>query len=243
MKKVLLGLLALSAVSMAAAPNLGDDPTAGTNVFQNLQEGAISITGTLTSKVPVVKYVVFASEDNGVTKEDTLMLKDFILATDSTSGFISANPKVYVKRVVGAAGAEDYAELEIGDDVSFKYEADSFYSDVNNKGWIAAGGEVKSIHALSLLSKDTLQDAINLTGVPGVVVTTTGTIATTNAAAMYKVGMQLHFRSPVSGELEVAHMTSTSTVPAFTAPTMTKFDNAFAGGKAITNAKILVKVD
>lgn len=40
MKKVLLGLLALSAAAMAAAPNLGATPTAETNVFKTGQTGA-----------------------------------------------------------------------------------------------------------------------------------------------------------------------------------------------------------
>ena len=121
MKKVLLGLLALSAVSMAAAPNLGADATAETNIFQSGQEGGISVTGTvITSDIPVVKYVVYASDDEGTTKEDTLMLSDFLLSQNAdVVGYTTLNPKVYVKRVTGETGKEAYVDLKKEDVVKF----------------------------------------------------------------------------------------------------------------------------
>ena len=117
MKKVLLGLLALSAVTMAKPSDLTQSPAVGGTVFEATQEGAIGMSGALTSTIPKVKYVVYASKDNGATKEDVLQLTDFILSQDAAKGgFIGANPKVYVKRVVGGT----YGELDTAENVEFK---------------------------------------------------------------------------------------------------------------------------
>lgn len=103
MKKVLLGLLAMSAVSMAAATDLTKPAQAGTDVFQGVQEGSISVTGKLTSDVPLVKYVIFASSDNGTTMNSTLDLQDFVVTSNGSAkgGFVGTNPDVFVKRLNG----------------------------------------------------------------------------------------------------------------------------------------------
>ena len=243
MKKVLLGLLALSAVSMAVAPNLGDAATAGTNVFQTGQEGAISITGKITSTIPVVKYVVYASDDNGTTKEDTLILKDFIVSQDdSTAGFTGTNPKMYVKRVGGTTGAETYEALEAGDDVKFKLEVDSFYTGVVPV-WTGTGGKIM-IEPTGLLSKATLEEIIAASGNSTLMVSSAGSIADSTEAKHYRGKQLIQFDVIANGEIETKNL-------AQFAPASSTLDSAdlaavergFAGGKAISNAKILVKVD
>ena len=241
MKKVLLGLLALSAVSMAVAPNLGDAATAGTNVFQTGQEGAISITGKITSEVPVVKYVVYASTDGTANKEDTLALKDFVLSQDaSKAGFQGTNPKVYVKRVGGTAGAETYEDLIAGDDVKFKVTNPDLPNHPGFNVWAAAGGTL-SFGATQMLAKTTLQSIVDT--IPGTTIDAHGNIQ--KDTKIYLAPKLISFVMNTNGIIEtVDPADSNFGGPESMNPTdIATVEVAFAGGKAISNAKILVKVD
>ncbi len=238
MKKVLLGLLALSAVSMAAAPNYGSAATPNTNVFQTGQNGEISLAGKLTSEVPVVKYVVFGSVD-GTTAEDTLMLKDFILTQDSNSGgFQATNPKVYVKRVNGAN--DGFIDLESGDEVAFNVLVDSAYTSANNAGaWIKAVGSNNAMESTSLISKTVLEP---LAAALGLTVSEYGTIVSTDGATTYNSSKYPVFKVESNGVLVVENCAENRT-STLTAAQTAAVETAFAGGKAISNAKIIVKVD
>ncbi len=160
MKKILLGLAAMSAVSFAAVPNYGATATAGTNVFQTGQNGKIAVTGALTSTIPVVKYVVFASTD-GTTADDTLALTTFTLSTDSVKNvFEDVNPKVYVKRVNGDGNG--FTNLLLSDVVEFSLERDGYMGEaaVFQNNWVQAGGKLQ-ILPLMMLSDARIQEIAN----------------------------------------------------------------------------------
>lgn len=213
MKKVLLGLLALS---------------------------AISITGKITSDVPVVKYVVYASPDGTADKSDTLALNDFILSqTASKAGFGKTNPKIYVKRVTGASGAEAYINLESGDDVKFKIQGDAFYTALNSKAWIG-NGQSAILSPTALLSKSTLEEIITATKI-GFTVNEHGDIM--KDVKKYRPMKVVNLQSQANGEFELTSPDATYFGDQITVAEITAIETAFTGGKAISNAKILVKVD
>ena len=151
MKKVLLGLLALSAVTMAKPSDLTQSPAVGGTVFEATQEGAIGMSGALTSTIPKVKYVVYASKDNGATKEDVLQLADWVISQDITkAGFVGANPKVYVKRVVGGT----YGELDPAEIVEFKINHKDYTTFLDN--W----GDQAAFHTYTGISKVEMEKII-----------------------------------------------------------------------------------
>lgn len=159
MKKVLLGLLAMSAVSMAAVTDVTKPAVGGTDVFQTGQEGVIPVVGKLTSTVPVVKYVVFASEDNGVTMLDTLNLKDFIMSSEASvdGGFVAENPKVFVKRLNG----NTVEELKDTDNVQFNFIAGKLAAELNgytNNEFILDPGVTSTPRSVALWAESTKTD-------------------------------------------------------------------------------------
>ena len=105
MKKILIGLAAVSIMSFAAAPTLTSDPTENTTVFQTEQLGEIAVKGNLSSQVPEVKYVVYASTTGQYDPDgDTIKLPPFIISNSvvdaSKVGFAGeTTPTVYVKKV------------------------------------------------------------------------------------------------------------------------------------------------
>ncbi len=142
MKKTLIGLLILlSAVSMAAVLDLTQDPILGTNIFTNNQYGEISITGTIKSEVPQIKYVVYAGNSESEV-QDVLILPLFIIQTDKTQsnlGFLELSPKIFVRRI---SENNQIIPLEKEDKVLFKLEVDNYYSDINSQPWIKKGEEI-----------------------------------------------------------------------------------------------------
>lgn len=247
MKKVLLGLLALSAVSMAAAPNLGAAATAGTNVFETGQQGAITVTGRISSDIPVIKYVVYASTDGTASPEENLVLPEFTLTKDvNTAGFAAASQNIYVKRVNGT----NYANLEPGDDVEFKLQVDPSYSAVNNGNWITLNNRVE-IQPTALLSRATLGDALNAikdlaAAGQSPIVTNEGLIAynTTGKFPAYLIPKSIEFSQKNRGVLEVKSVDRTilTNFDQFGDAQYNALNTFFASGKDISNAKVLVRV-
>ena len=162
MKKVLLGLLALSAVTMAKPSDLTQAPAAGGTVFEATQEGAIGMTGSLISTIPTVKYVIYASADNGTTKEDVLQLTDFIISEDVTkTGFVGVNPKVYVKRVVSTGSGETYGELDSAEIVEYKirlFDYNDAYSwkNISSNTFIRPTNLVKKVDLEGIIAKNSI---------------------------------------------------------------------------------------
>ena len=162
MKKVLLGLLALSAVSMAATITGTETATAGTNVWDSSQtHGEIQIKGTIVAEVPVVKYAVYA----GDTKESELVLPD-LLINKNTAGeakglFVSTPEKIFVKKIDSTGAFQDLEATEI---VSFKTNIES--GDVNyesNTKWTASTDAIprlRPINGISTLGKAGVEQMI-----------------------------------------------------------------------------------
>ncbi len=105
MKKILFGLAAMSTLAFSAGPVLTDSPVTGTNVFQPgiNQTGKITVNGSFTTTVPVVKYVVYASTSDtydGTSESTTLELPAFILSDNALSNEFESGdiPKIYVKK-------------------------------------------------------------------------------------------------------------------------------------------------
>ena len=104
MKKILMGLIGISTISLAAL-DLGAEPTEATNIFQTGQTGRMLVKGTVSSEIPIIKYAVFASANGTIDDtEDVLTLPDMVLSFNSSKNILEGTPKkIYVKRVVGGA--------------------------------------------------------------------------------------------------------------------------------------------
>ncbi|WP_407536460.1 hypothetical protein [Cetobacterium somerae] len=138
MKKVLLGLLALSAVSMAAPitnATMNAEGVNETSVFNQGDKGIVKVEGSMVSKVPVLKYVIYAGNAEGTIMEDELVLPDFILSNKiAEAGFDRTVVKnnVYVKKIIanGATEADTptFGEFEEFETVKFTLKFDSYFS-------------------------------------------------------------------------------------------------------------------
>ncbi len=249
MKKILLGLLAMSAVSFAAQVNLGATATDGTNVFQTLQQGAISLSGKVTSDVPVIKYVVYASSDNGATKEDVVQLTDFVINHDtSLAGFKDVNPKVYVKRVTGTTGAEVAEDLNPTDVINFKISLDPSQPTRLSSGWLATSASY-SISPLLLLAKadvEAVRDGANAKlGGTDIRIEDKENVKqglfTVSDVGYYGGGKLVKFTVTESGILEITNGDVSEV--SLRKNQLEAINEQFAGGKNIpANTKILVKL-
>lgn len=249
MKKVLLGLLALSAVSMAAATDLTKPATGGADVFQTGQEGAISITGTVTSDIPTVKYVVFASA-NGTDMEDTLTLPQFTMSeNEATAGFKGGFPlqKVFVKRVSNANKAIDLADT---DRVSMKVSGDPFFTNISG-GYamkyieIDTPGEKFSMLPTAGLSKTKMEEIIENNPIlkGNFAPDTRGVFYKKSTASGYYAGSKsLLFSAESKGVVKVGEVSSTLD-ERVTLEERQAINNGFAGGVSYSpDFKLNIKV-
>lgn len=240
MKKVLFGLLAMSAVAMSAQVNLGNAAATGTNIFEGGQEGVINIVGTLTSTLPPVKYVIFASSDSGTTMDDTLQLTDFVVATNGStaqSGFKGTNPKVYVKKIVGGAATN----LDVGTVVQYKFSGGS-KPDLGFSNLLSNNGREFSVVPTALLSTTQLNSVITrsqvttgLTADGGYIKDASSNVFVPKDAIFYKMDTD-------------GSMTFTSKVATFTGQRLSESDsqklvNSFANGESFSDAKVKVKIN
>ena len=99
MKNFLFGLALSSIPLMAAKVDSTQLPKDETSVF--LTKGKVNVKITLSTDVPTVRYVVFASSDGTLTNAtDTLELPTFYIEFDKNSvPFYSDPNKIYVKKV------------------------------------------------------------------------------------------------------------------------------------------------
>ncbi len=232
MKKLLLGLLALSAVSMAAPVNLETAPAAGTNIFETGTTGAIAITGRVTSSVPVVKYVVYASDDNGATKLDTLALKPLILGYNGEkgTGFDGLNPKVYVKRVVGEVGGKTVENLGAADVVSFRLD----HKDSPKRGNYVNNG---TYYSTQMLLYAQLEEIVTSIADPTIKVV--GDLINIGDK-VFTGGSILRFNGTTNGEIVI---TSERLDTEATAEGNNKVLAGFAGGKEMIDKILSIKIN
>lgn len=140
MKKILFGLVAMSMMTYAAAPTLTNPATENTNVFQTGQSGQIAVKGNLSSNVPQIKYVVYASLDGTYDATSGEVWELPTWTTEAFEGYIAPSystelgfggqpvPKLYVKRVNGA----DNGTIELtSETVSYKLLLDPAFGFTN----------------------------------------------------------------------------------------------------------------
>ncbi len=105
MKKILLGLLALSSISLAANVDLRVAPADNTNLFQAGGTGKIDVKATFVTPDTTIRYVIFANTAESLQgAEDVLVLSDFVMeatagAVSPNAGFSDTNPTLYVRRL------------------------------------------------------------------------------------------------------------------------------------------------
>lgn len=239
MKKVLLGLLATSAVSMAAPTDLTQTPGSEKTVFDATQEGAIGISGSLTSTLPPVKYVVYASADNRATKEDVLALPDFILSQDENkAGFAGVVPKVYVERIAGGVGAETYAGLEPSEIVKYGISIPD-YTALASLGQPSQGTYM--ISSTALISKKGLEEMIKSdSALTGYTIKSDGRFKSPNGNTL-ESNKIIKLSSPENGVIKVEAVKNANNSHQ---PYPTELETAFKNGKQISSSvKITVKVN
>lgn len=157
MKKILMGLMAVSALSFAAI----DLTQPSENIFASTKQGKIGVTGALTSTISEVKYVVFASTGNGSQiGDEKLVLPPFVLSqTQSENVFTDVAPKIYVKKVNGTA-----IEPLTNETVKFILKLDPAYTltatGVSLTSKIILNGQL-NIAPTAFISKTELQGAID----------------------------------------------------------------------------------
>ena len=150
MKKILLGLTAMSVVSFAAPLDVTKPAAELSNIFQTGQKGKIGVNMTITSSdAPMVKYAVFSADDASFTNpQDTLTLPTLVLSLDTDKmNFKEANTvkRIYIRRVVG----DKITDLDVAE--VFRLTLSSFdpsYTAINGKGVETVGAG----HSLSVTS-------------------------------------------------------------------------------------------
>ena len=153
MKKVLMGLIGISSISLAAALDVTASPSTGTNIFSD--KGKIEVKGALVTTPSIVKHVVFASSTGtSDDMQDSLILPNMVLSfNDSESGF-SGNKtpdKIYVKRTLRGV----LKELTNADNVTFSLSGwDNDYTEIKDKS-LAVSNSVK-VPMTSFISKTKL---------------------------------------------------------------------------------------
>ncbi len=239
MKKVLLGLLATSVVTIAKPSDLAQIPAAGGTVFEATQEGAIGISGSLTSTLPPVKYVVYASGDNRTTKEDVLALPDFILSQDENkAGFVGVVPKVYVERIAGRIGAETYAKLDPTEIVKYGILIPD-YSSLVSLGQPSQGTYM--ISSTALISKKVLEEMITSNNaLTGYTIKNDGRLRHANGTT-FESSKIIKLSSPENGVIEIQAIKNSNNSHQ---PYPTELETAFLNGKQISSSiKVTVKVN
>lgn len=108
-----------------------------------------------------IKYVVYASNDDGKTMSDTLQLPSFILSQDpNKAGFITSPPKVYTKRVVNGK----LVDLEGTDKVTYTLtHPDGFMPKVLTDT-MGPQGTTNNRLPINYLSKATLDRIVAILG-------------------------------------------------------------------------------
>lgn len=158
-KKFLLGVASLCLTTLASAGNVDPsvNPKDGTNVFSVDQKGIIAVKGRILDVRPKpgsIKYVVYATKDEGVTKNDVLELSDFVTSMEERkAGFVDMNPKVCVRKVV------DGKILELDDDEEMVFACRNKTIQRVSTVDIKEGGKV-DWSAYQLLSKEKLEDVV-----------------------------------------------------------------------------------
>lgn len=212
-KKILLGMagLCLATSAMAKPVEIKVDPQEGTNVFTGGQKGSIAVNGKLVSNKPAVKYIVFATSDEGKTQQDELKLTNFVICESDAlggekPGFTGANPKVMVRRLEG----NEIKPLSAGEKVLLSLE---------NKTVSQASSEVKKegervrIEPLALLSHDMLDELVgnlNKLGIGNYHIDEVGNIARDSDKTAYHAVKMVAFNNIGQGDISIENCEQSS---------------------------------
>lgn len=203
MKKILIGLLAVSATAFSAITL--DTPANGTNVFKPEQEGRIGFEGVVKSLITPVKYVVFANDTDSFTgAESELTLPDILLSQAAITNMIDGTPSnIYVRKV---NGAQDDVEALGSEKVYFTINFDEAYTGIANRK-IGTNQNI-AVAPTALMNQAEL--AALIAGISGATVNTQGLIE--NAGKAYKNPKNVVFYSDAEGVLKVKMETNTGFV-------------------------------
>lgn len=230
MKKKLICLLSLLSLPLYATnENIKNEEN---QIGENLK---VDVKFTLPKEI--IKYVVFASKDNGKIMEDTLKLPNFIMSQDvAKAGFVEDPPKVYVKRVVDGK----ISELTNTDKITYILEhTDGFMPNVLNDTINEGSTSYRQI--TSYLPKTTLDDIVKNSGINGYSVSDNGSIIKTGASEAYFPAAQINMFNN-NGVLET---TSPSNKYPYPIPKedREKIESYIGSGKEIGNVSLKVKVE
>ncbi len=248
MKKILFGLAAMSTLAFSAI-NL-KSPTNETNTWMTGEIGAITVNGTITSAVPQVQYVVYASTTGDYDANgEALQLADFVISQKEVENVFSAeNPKVYVKKVNGTQdGVENLLDTDV---VKFKIEVEANRATRYSTDYFGKGGSL-SFEATALLSDATLDEVA--TSVSSSLGNTTIIVEKTYGMFYYRSGSTnyyyyvtngIKFESTENGVLQVVSAKAPyATGSKMGASQISAMENAFSSGKQLSNVRILVTVN
>ncbi len=196
--------LALSSISFSGI-DLSQPAKENTNLFQTGQIGAINVIGTITSTIPAVKYVVFASKTgNFQDAEKELNLPVFFITQDKDkSGFLEPpTTKIYVKRVSDTDKVED---LTSKDFVEFKVTTESFIT----RDWKWFGPYSNYSGSLVAMGQMLTEEILKKAEAEGFTYDTYGNIKN-SSGKIYMTPKVVRFFSVVNGICEVEDIVNTS---------------------------------
>lgn len=205
MKKILMGLLAVSAIAFSAI-NM-NTPKDETNVFELGQTGKLLIKSTVKSKLAPVKYVVFADTDGNWSgdEEDIWTLPTILLSQASLLNKFSDDvplKNVYVKSVNGSSNGVE--QIPTGKNVKFKVVLDTQYTGITSNPFGNSGKF--AVNPTALMTAGSLKTLIQ--GLSGATVNENGEIV--KDAKVYRTPNNVKFFSDANGVLKATMEESNS---------------------------------
>ncbi len=227
MKKILFMILSLLCIQV-----YGEEENIKNQIGEKLK---IDVKFTLPKEI--IKYVVYASKDEGATKEDRLNLPDFIMSQEKNkSGFIETVPKVYTKRVIDGK----IAELDPYEEGSLTYKlshADGYMGNVSNDTIGNGGTSYRQI--TSYLSKATLENIIRNSGIEGYSISQNGSIK--KGETVYFPANQINMKNN-KGVLETTSPINNSSNP-IPQEDIAKIEGYIGSGQPLGNVSLEVNIN
>lgn len=163
MKKILMGLIAVTSLSFAAQPDIAGAANNNSTVWEEGRTDSINLTVKLISDVLTVRFVVYASEDGvwGAGASDEWVLPTVQVINDALTNIFATDTSmtnIYVKRV---NSNKDNVEVLQSGKVTFTLGIDPLYTSVPKK--IRKDAEV-GIWLTSVLPKSELDSLAQAVG-------------------------------------------------------------------------------
>lgn len=230
MKKILLILLGLLSIVVYASDE---------NIENQIGE-KFKVDVKFTLPKEIIKYAVYASDDNGKTMQDTLNLPDFIMSQNSSkAGFVEVPPKVYVKRVINGKMDELISTEKVIYELS---HLDGFMGESIALTDSIEEGNTSYRQITAYLPKATLEDIIQNSGIKGYSISKAGSIVKTGTSPLqvYYPAAQINLKNN-QGVLEA---TSPMNQSFFSIPAddIHKIEAYIGSGKSLGNASLKVTV-